>query len=209
MVEICPECEEPRNPKKPHDCIETLKSALAATRQKYLELESRKAVRHITQNQHADPTNINNAENLQALIQDSEDESVSEYGDDQIRCTNHHVMQQHQGPIQAYRGNPRCDNCLDIDLNLQQFFYHCEHCKSDKCIHCVLCDHDILATNNQMIHSHEHPLQAVSRTSQNSQVERHCANGRNCESNDQELKFYQCEECDVEYCLKCVLRDKS
>jgi len=37
MVEICPDCEEPRNIKKetkPHNCIETLKESLQQARQK-------------------------------------------------------------------------------------------------------------------------------------------------------------------------------
>ena len=51
MVEICPDCEEPRCIKKetkPHNCVETLKESLAEARQKIKDLESKKSVRRIT-----------------------------------------------------------------------------------------------------------------------------------------------------------------
>ena len=51
MVEICPDCEEPRCIKKetkPHNCVETLKESLAEARYKIKELESKKSVRRIT-----------------------------------------------------------------------------------------------------------------------------------------------------------------
>lgn len=67
MVEICPDCEEPRCIKKetkPHVCMETLKEKLAEARHKIKELESKKSVRRIAQNHNVDPTNINNANNL-------------------------------------------------------------------------------------------------------------------------------------------------
>lgn len=53
MIEICPDCEEPRNPKKetkPHNCLETLKEALRQSREENKELRTRKSIRNITQN---------------------------------------------------------------------------------------------------------------------------------------------------------------
>jgi hypothetical protein len=59
----------------------------------------------------------------------------------EVSCTNNHPMARISGRVGSYEGNPFCDVCRTGELNLEEFFYHCEECRYDVCMFCgVLAD---------------------------------------------------------------------
>lgn len=143
---ICKDCEEDVFPndreQNSHNCLQTLKKLLAASRQENealkQQLSGAPASRRAAPRQSSVENESEDEEEVEAEAEAAEGEAEAAEGHaDLSTCLNGHELNVHYGSLPAGYSNVICDICEAGNLHHQELFFRCGPCNYDICLNCA------------------------------------------------------------------------
>jgi len=140
---ICKDCEEDVFPndreQNSHDCLQTLKKLLAASRQENealkQQLSGAPASLRVARRQPSVENESEDEDEAEAEAEVAEGEAAEGHAD-LSTCLNGHELNVHYGLPAGY-DSVTCDICEATSLQNHELFFRCGPCNYDICINCA------------------------------------------------------------------------